>query len=416
MNALQQIWTVMRKEIKVAAEFRGQWLNVFFTPLAFIAVMGMTFGDGGAPTAAVYLVNEDEGRLGRQIVSALRNEPTLDLEILSGRSEADRLVGEGRRMAAIVIPSGLSEAVLTEQGGAIEVIVDPAQEQSAGVVLGQVQAATAPMLIDAEVERGVRTAFNTAPETFGFETTDLKALGVDLETVERFLTAAIQGVVSSQVQDAIDDPLVRIELKPASDVALRQAPTIFDYLTPGYSVFFAFFLMGLMAEIIYEERVGGALRRIFTLPIGKTSFLLGKMLPYALIAMLQIIVVFSVSSLLFNFDLGDAPLAFALLVVATGLTVGGLSILVAVLIRSEGQANSIPSLLAVVLAAVSGALFPSIQLPALAQLTPHYWAIQGFLTITALGGGLTDVALHLCVLLTVAVTTFAVAVWRFQPT
>jgi ABC-2 type transport system permease protein len=413
---LRQIWAVMRKELKVAAESKGQWLNVFLTPLAFIAVMGATFGNTGAPTAAVYLVNEDEGRLGRQIVSALRDEPTLDLEVLSSREEADRLVGEGRRMAAIIIPAGLSEAVLTKTGGKIEVIVDPAREQSAGIVLGQVQAATAPMLIDAEVERGVRMAFNTAPETLGFEEADLEALGVDLETVERFLTAAIKGVVSSQVQDAIDDPLVRIELKPASDIAPRQIPTIFDYLTPGYSVFFAFFLMGLMAEIIYEERVSGTLRRIFSLPIGRMTFLLGKMLPYALIAMLQIVVVFGVSSLLFDFDLGEAPLAFALLVVATGLAVGGISILVAVLIRSEGQANSVPSLLAVVMAAVSGALFPSIQVPALAQLTPHYWAIQGFLTITASGGGLVDVALHLYVLTGIALVASGLAAWRFQLT
>ncbi len=411
---LRQIWALTRKEIKVAADYRGQWLLVFLTPIIFIAVMGATFGNTGVPTVAIYLVNEDEGRLGRQVVSALRDEPTLALDILPNRAEADRRVGNGERMAAVVVPAGFSQAVLTDDGGQIEVITDPAREQTAGIVLGQVQAATAPLLIDAEVERGVRNAFNTAPETFGFTDADLQEAGIDLEAVTKFLTAAIKGVVASQVQDAIDNPLVRIDVQPASDATPRQAPTIFDYLVPGYSVFFAFFLMGLMAETIYEERIGGALRRIFSLPIRRVPFLLGKTLPYSLIAMLQIVIVLGASALLFDYDLGSAPLGLVLLIVATGLAVGGFGILVSVLVRSEGQANSIPTLLTLVMAAVSGALFPSIQVPGLTQITPHYWAVQGFLTITALQGSLGDVLPNLAALLGIALVTFGVAVWRFR--
>jgi hypothetical protein len=54
----------------------------FLTPLIFIAVMGATFGNAGVPTVAIYLVNEDEGRMGRQVVNALRDEPTLALDRL----------------------------------------------------------------------------------------------------------------------------------------------------------------------------------------------------------------------------------------------------------------------------------------------------------------------------------------------
>ena len=411
---LRQIWAMTRKEIKLAAEYRGQWLLVFLTPLIFIAVMGATFGNAGVPTVAIYLVNEDEGRLGRQVVNALRDEPTLALDILPNRAEADRRVGNGERMAAVVIPAGFSQAVLTDDVGQIEDITDPAREQTDGIERGQVQAATAPLLIDAEVERGVRNAFNTAPETFGFTDADLQEAGIDLAAVTKFLTAAIKGVVASQVQDAIDNPLVRIDVQPATDAAPRQAPTIFDYLVPGYSVFFAFFLMGLMAETVFQERISGALRRIFSLPIGRVPFLVGKALPYSLIAMLQIVIVFGVSTLLFPYDLGEAPLALVLLIVATGLSVGGLGILVAVLVRSEGQANSIPTLLTLVMAAISGALFPSIQVPGLAQLTPHYWAVQGFLTVTALRGDLAAVLPNLGALLAIALTTFIIAVWRFR--
>ena len=115
-----------------------------------------------------------------------------------------------------------------------------------------------------------------------------------------------------------------------------------------------------------------------------------------------------------EFDLGEAPLALGLLIVATGLSVGGLGILVSVLVRSEGQANSIPALLTLTMAAVSGALFPSIQAPGLSQLTPHYWAIQGFLNVTALHGDLSSILPNLSALLAIAFGAFGVAVWRFK--
>ena len=151
---LRQIWAITRNELKLAAQYPAQWALVVLTPIVFIAVMGSVFGATGTPTVAVYLVDEDGGRVSRQIISALRDEPTLAIERLATRAEADARVGAGERMAAIVLPAGLSDAVVTPEGGQIEVIVDPAREQTAGIVIGQVQAATAPMLIDAEVTRG----------------------------------------------------------------------------------------------------------------------------------------------------------------------------------------------------------------------------------------------------------------------
>lgn len=200
---IHQLWAMIRKEIRIAAQQPAQWALVMLTPLVFIAVMGAVFGRKEAPTVAVYFVREDEGRLARQVEDAILDMATLDAELLPSRAEADARIGRGERMAAIVIPAGFGEAALTDAGTQVEVIVDPARKQMAGIVLGQVQAATAPSLIDAEVTRGVKKAFNTALEEFGIDEAALAAGGIDLAAVEKFLTAAIKGVVASQVQDAL---------------------------------------------------------------------------------------------------------------------------------------------------------------------------------------------------------------------
>lgn len=410
---LRQIWAITEKELKLWAQERSQWLLVFLTPLVFIAIMGSVFGSGGAPAVAVYLVNEDTGRVGKQVVDALEDTRTLAVETLASRAEADRRVGDGERMAAIIVPSGLSAAAVTDAGATIEVIVDPAREQSAGMVLGQVQAATAPLLVDAEVTRGVHKAFNTAPELLGISATGVVSSGLDLVAVEKFLTAALKGVVASQVQDALEDPLVGVAAQPAAETTSSARPTIYDYLVPGYTAFFAFFLMGMMADTLLAERVSGTLRRMFSMPVGRAGFLLGKSVPYALIAILQIVVVMGVSSVAFAFDLGQSPPAFALMAVASGVSVAGLGAMIAVLVRTEGQANSLPNLLTIGMAVVSGAMFPTIRVPVLEWFTPQYWIVQGFLKVTALDAGLAQIAPDAAMLLALGLGFFAIGLWRF---
>ncbi len=63
---LRKLWALMRKELRLATQQPAQWALIMLTPLAFVAVMGMVFGRGGAPTVAVYFVREDDGRLARQ--------------------------------------------------------------------------------------------------------------------------------------------------------------------------------------------------------------------------------------------------------------------------------------------------------------------------------------------------------------
>jgi len=411
---LRKLWALIRKEMRIAMQQPAQWALILLTPLAFVAVMGSVFGGGGAPAVAVYFVREDDGRLARTVEDAILDAGALEVERLATRAEADAAVGAGQRMAAVVIPAGFSAAASTDAGARVEVIVDPAREQMAGIVVGQVRAATAPLLVDAEVTRGVQTAFNTAPGQFGIDEEELAAAGIDLATVQKFLTAAVKGVVSSQVQDAMENPLVGIERQPAKEGVPAVSPTVFDYFVPGYSVFFAFFLLGLMAEAVYNERVSGTVRRLLVQPTPRFLLLLGKALPYALIAMLQVVVVMGASSLLFGYDLGRDLPALALLIVATGMVVGSLGLLVAVLVRSEGQVNAVPTLLPLVLAAVSGAMFPTMVIPTLKLFTPHYWAIQGFYQVTALGGDLQSVLPNIGVLVAISAVCFGLAVWRFR--
>lgn len=424
---MRQILAIARKELLLWAQKPGSWFIVFIVPFLFIWIIQAVFGGSGVPTVTVFVVNQDASPQAELVMAALRESKNLVVEELDTREEADRRVGAGERMAALVIPPGFSLGLSTSEGAEIEIIVDPARAEQANIVIGLVNAALGPFMVDAEVSRGVATGVSQAmdalrrgsagaegsPETLenpGSQDFDLSAL-------EEFFTAAIKAVVSNEVQSAINDPLVRLKVEAytAGDSAKTvRPPSLVDYLVPGYSLMFVFFLIPSLATGVVEERQTGTLRRLLAAPLPRSRILVGKMLPYFLIAVVQFVFVLGVSSLLFGVDLGGSPLGLAFIILPSALAMAALGVLIASFAHSQGQADGLAIVLVLAMAVVSGAMFPAIQIPGLQNITPHYWAMQGFLNVIARGQGVEGALLPAGVLLTMAAVFFTAGAVRFS--
>lgn len=405
---LKQIWSITKKDLRLWAQKPGEWAVLFLTPFLFITIMGQIFGRSSTPTIAIYAVVEDSGARGKQVISLLQDAKNLSVEILPSRAEADRRVGSGQRMAALVVPAGFTEAVLTPDGGQIALIVDPARQEQASIVVGLVNAALGPLRVDAEVTRGVGQSVDSAMRNYS---TSSGATA----TISQFLKTALRAVVAEQVQESINNPLVAVQVQSAQEsAAIRRPPTLMESLVPGYIIMFAFFLVSTIAVSVVEERALGTFRRLLSTPAPRSAILLGKMLPYLVIVVVQALVLLGISSLVFGVSLGKSPVALALITVASAASVVGLGIMVAAVVRSEGQAGGLTLLLVLVMAAVSGSLFPLIRIPYLQYATPHYWAIQGFQNVIARGLGVSGVALESGILLGLAAIFFVIGVSRFK--
>jgi ABC-2 type transport system permease protein len=406
---LTQIWVIARKELRLWLQQPANLVVILLVPFLFIWIMGAVFGSSGMPTVAVFAVNLDSGANAARVLSALQDSPNLEVQLVSDRAEADRRVGQGERMAAVVIPAGFSEAVLTDSGAALELIVDPARNERASIVTGLVNAALAPQLVDAEVARGVNRGIAS------LLTSQDNLAGMDTGVLQEFLTAAFQGVVASQVQSAVEDPLVALNLQPVGEgPSTESLPSLMEFLVPGYTLMFAFFLVSQLATTIVEERAEGTLRRLLSTPASKAAILAGKFLPYAVIASLQILFVFFVSSLFFDFSLGSSPLALAAVILPTAAVIAALGILIAALARTTGQSSGLTILIVLILAIASGAMSPNIAVPGLQWLTPHFWAIRGFQNIITREMGLSGALQPAAVLTGMALLFFGLAVWRFR--
>jgi ABC-2 type transport system permease protein len=473
-----QILAMIRKELTLWAQKPGSWIIIFVVPLLFIWIMQAVFGASGTPVVTIYAVNEDESRESEQVMQSLHQAANLKLEVLASRSEADRLVGSGERMAAVIIPEGFGSALSTTHGARIDIIIDPARSEQANIVVGLLNSALGSFIIDAEVSRSVEASvgqiidvaelqpteevtpeptlegtleptfvetpdelFDTTPspeETSAFEPTfDLTSqptsAGSDLaeptpqvtapangnqndpdQTLRVFFIAAVKGVVSNQVQESLNNPQVRLVEKPFEENQNARTPSLLDYLVPGYSLMFMFFLISNLAQTVVEERESGTLRRLLSAPVPRSRILLGKLLPYFFIGVVQMVFIFLVCKFLFHLDLGGQPLALGVIIVASALAMAGLGIFIAAMARTEAQATGLTLIIVLALAVVSGAMFPRIYIPGLQSITPHYWSMQGFLNVISRGQGIEGVMLPAGILLTMAAVFFTAGAIRFR--
>ena len=405
MLAIKQILAIAYKETRLWLQVPGNWLTILLVPFAFIAILGNVFG-GSTPVFTVYAANEDQGDLGADVIELLEDSPNLELEPLDSQTEADRRVGKGERMAAVVIPADFSEAVKTEAGGTIWVIIDPARQNNAGLVSGLVKAALSKMLVDASVEREMAGMISD------IKTDDLG--GTSSFDFDTFIRAGVKGMVAKQVNEAIDNPLIDLEKQPVSASANPIEATRLGGLVPGYTLMFLFFLLSHIAAAVVEERSLGSLRRLLVTPASKAVILAGKMLPFFFIAIGQMLFVLLVSSWVFKMSLGNSPLALAVIILATALSAATLGILVASLVKNENQAGGLTILVVLVLAVISGSISDNIQIMGPNLVTPHYWARQGMLNVLQRGMGLEGVWLPAGILLGLSVIFFVVGARRFK--
>lgn len=200
-------------------------------------------------------------------------------------------------------------------------------------------------------------------------------------------------------------------------------PTALTHNVPAWTLFGVFFISGLLASSILEEKKLGTFRRLLAAPVSRTGVLLGKLVPYLLLNLAQVAVMFTFGALvmpLFGAPRLPIPHPFVLAVIsiAASLSATGLGLLLASLAKTTEQIGGLGTLLVLTMAALGGVMVPRAAMPdgmrSLGLTTPHAWALAAYQKTLVGGAGLAEVVPEVGVLLGFALVFIAVAVWRFR--
>lgn len=414
---IHTILSVAWKELQVRAKDRGSLAVLFILPLLFGSLLGSIQGGGSSAEEdeepgihiGLYVVNEDEGPYGEQVVAILREMPVLDLDTTADAATADREVGSGTKLAAVLIPADFSQRIDAYEQASVRVLVDPVQAEYGSIVTGLVNYAVSPAIVQGEIQYGIRTL--------------LEESGVFQNNPERMPAAIAQstGVVMTRLQAMQTNPVIAVETTSVAGET-AGAISVFSLIMPGMSVAFAFWVTGIVGYTLHQEKDQSTLRRLLSAPVSRGELMAGNILAYMVIVFLQVLVLFAVGSLLFDMNLGDEPLGLFLITLALALTVSAFGLMIGSLARTGRQADSISTVLGFVLGGLGGALimtWPPFYrsegiMGSLARLTPHAHALEGFTLLMVDNAPLADALPQVGILLLYTLAFAAIAAWRIR--
>jgi len=422
---LRQIIALTIKDLKVIFKDTGGVAALFLMPAMFIIVMSNalagSFGNGSDQLINVLVVNLDRGATGATLVADLKAsgginvETTWDNQPLT-RAQAEQLIVDQKRNIAIVIPEDFSDALQqvafdnAAQSAQIELVADPATSQQ---VLGPVKGALAGLSQQAAftglMPQGIDQLFNAIDQNGGNVPANMKGA---LKNNASFTT-------TSNGQS-----LVVIKQTQPANMKSEQYPNTVQQNVPGWALFGVFFISGILAQSILEEKRTGAFRRLVAAPMSRSIVLLGKLVPHVIVNLIQITILFLVGYFVLpltglpRLEWGAHPEGLVIISICASITANALGLLLAALAKSEQQLGGLSTLLVLTLAAIGGVMVPRFVMPQFMQMlgviSPHAWALNAYQDILMRGYGIVEILPECAVLLAMAAVMFAVTVWKFK--
>ena len=420
---LRQIIAIAIKEMKVVCLDREALLLLFAMPMFFILVMSLALqgvfeaGTGTRPIE-VLVVNEDGGLLTEHAIADLKGIEGLTLiEAAEGapfsRETADGMILRGEHSLALVFGAGFSERInrgpqAPVQPPTVYLISDPAAHIP---VLNSLKA-----IVQSVVER--RVLLSSIPIFLQQAVeTSLGSIPYDREAFRQQMQQQFENI--TQEVNTADNSHSRVVFEHVfpNGVLAHRRPSAAEQNVPAYTIFGVFFIVLTLSAGIQREKQEGTFQRILAAPLTKSALLIGKLLPYYFLNLIQIGLMFSVASLLFEMSFHNLT-ALILVSLSLAAAANGLGLLTAALGKTESQVNSLSILFAITLAALGGMMVPAFLMPSfmqiLARFTPHAWALSGYHDVMIRGFGLIEVLPETMALMGFAAFFFSVALWRFR--
>lgn len=193
------------------------------------------------------------------------------------------------------------------------------------------------------------------------------------------------------------------------------------FMVPGILVLLVtLFGMFLSAMNIVREKEIGTIEQLNVTPIRKLEFIVGKLLPFWLLALFVLGLGLALGKLFYDIPLvGSIPLLYAFAGVYL-LAVLGLGLLISSLSETQQQAMFVTWFFLVIFILMSG-MFTAIEnMPEWAQTITLFNPIRYFIEVVRMvllkGSGFRDIQWHFGVMALYAVGINALAVWRYRKT
>jgi ABC-2 type transport system permease protein len=372
---------VARTELTRILRDRTGLFFVVVLPLLVIVVIGASIGSV-AGAARIGVLDLDGTPASEHLIADLDASDRLEVVIMSEEEALAVDVRLDRLRAGLIVPAGYAERLAAGEVSQLDMVVDPSR----------VTSTAARTSVAAVVDRHAAVV---AAADFTAGRTDLPAAD------------------ASELAAALAE-----ELPPVSVTTVEvgtggiDSGSPFSYPAAANLVLFTFINTLTVGGVIVESRRLGVTRRLLAGPVSPGTVVAGYAASRFVVAMLQGFIVVVAGALLFDVAWGD-PLAVALLVMLFSVVAAAAGVLIGAVARTPEQTGSIGVTLGIAMGMLGGALWPLQFVPdwlrQLGHITPHAWAMDGWVAVVFEDGGVGDIVVELAVLVAFGVLLTALA-------
>ncbi len=272
------------------------------------------------------VMNLDGRSASRQLVEAFVN--TRQFKIIANspdRETFDRTLSSGRAKAGIVIPADYSDRLLAGRQVQVQVLIDGSDSQVASTALSSASLLGINISMALAKQKGDAVQFAPARDEHG-------GLTLPIEIRPRLL------------------------YNPDLESAFFFVPGLVGIILQLVTLF-------LTSFAVVREREAGTLEQLFVTPVSRAGLLLGKLLPYALVGLIEVLIVLAVMIYVFGVPVrGSMVLLIALsaLFIVCSL---GLGLLVSTLAKTQVEAMQFAFIIMLPSVLLSGFMFPRSEMP-----------------------------------------------------
>ncbi|HUV06297.1 MAG TPA: ABC transporter permease [Spirochaetia bacterium] len=368
------IRTIIRKELRQLSRDRRSLAVLLALPLFLLITFGYAI-TLDVKNIALGIYDADKSRHSRQFIQAFSHSEYFNIKThLENLSDLDRLMGEERIKAAIVIPPDFSRKLLNEENPVIQVIVDGSNASAASTTAGYISG------VVADYSRQI------------------------------MIRSLLKG----------GSPLLSPPLASRPRIWYNPELRSTLFLIPGLIVLILMVTAVVSTSLsIVREKEKGSLEQLFISPVRPVELLIGKTLPYLFLSLLAAASILLASSALFNLTVRGSLLLLFLVTLIFILGSLGLGILISTIADTQ-QVAFMVAVLSTILPSfiLSGFVFPIRNMPRIIQaitlVSPARYYLACIKEIINKGVGLSVFWVQFVGLVIYSIVILAVSILRMR--
>lgn len=356
-EALNGFLSIALKEILHIRRDPTSLVFALLIPMVQLSLFGFAvdFDVRHIPTVVVDL---DRTRESRDYVASLRNTQYLDIDgYLPTPDRAYQALRRNDARVAVIIPPDFARRRGTPNAPTVQVLLDGS---------------------DSQVTGPARNAFQRPPGLTGPNPVDVR-------------------------MDVLFNPEIRTRI----------------YTIPGLvGVILQLVTVSLTSFSLVREREQGTLEQLMVSPVGRLGLMLGKLAPYSVLAMVELITVLFVARLVFDVPIAGSLVLLLCLAVPFILAALSMGLLISTVAQNQAQSLQLTILTLLPAILLSGYIAPRETLPGplllLSNIIPVTYFIQIMRGIVVRGAGPGDLLPSVLALMLLTVILLALSTSRFR--